>query len=158
MHPNLRRLAVWLLTAAVLALGFCLPALSFYVWDNNSAGQIVTQALHLRAVEREPLNICHMLHMAYVTDKKTILTRGKYLTPEEAFTQARIALEPLEAPGFPGVDWAGCTLQDYAIVFCISSEDLGKRMTLWSLTVSTAEGASLRVSLEDRTGKVLGFS
>lgn len=154
----MRRIAVWLTTAAVLAVSFSLPSLSFLLWEKNSAGQVLTQPLQLRTSERDPLNICHMLHMAYVTDKKTILTKGKYLTPDAALTQVKIALEPLEELDFLNVDWDRCTLQDYSIVFCISSEDLSKRMTLWSLVLTSGDGAVMRVSLEDRTGTVLGFS
>lgn len=158
MRGTLRRLVVWLLSAAILAVGLYLPTCSFYLWDQGSAGQIVTEPLQLRASEREALNICTMLHMAYVTDKKTILTRGKYLTPDSAFNQAKMALESLEEIAFFQLEWDSCTLQDYSIVFCISSEDLSKRMTLWTLTVTTGKGAVMRISLEDRSGMVLGFS
>ena len=158
MRPALRRLCAGLLTAAVLIFGFCLPTGSFVLWDRNSAVQISTAPLQLRIVGREPLNICHMLHMAYVTDKTTILTQGKYLTPETAFREAAVALEPLEEMDFLQIQWDTCTLQDYSIIFCISSEDLSKRMTLWTLTVTTQEGAVIRVSMEDQTGTVLGFS
>lgn len=154
----MRRLAVGLLTAAVLMLGFCLPSISFFLWDRSSAGQVVTEDLQLRTVDREPLNICNMLHMAYVTDKKAILSRGKYLTPSSAFERAKAALEPIGEMEFFDIEWEDCTLQDYSIVFCISGEDLSKRMTLWTLTITTPQGAVMRVSLEDRTGTVLGFS
>ena len=158
MRSTLRQLAVCLLSAAVLAVGMYLPTFSFYLWDGGSAGQIITEPMQTRALEREPLNICHMLHMAYVTDKKTILTTGKYLTPDTAYNQIKIALKSLEEIPFFCLDWDTCVLQDYSIVFCISSEDLSKRMTLWTLTVTTQEGAVMRISLEDRTGTVLGFS
>ena len=158
MRPALRRLSAGLLTAAVLIFGFCLPTGSFALWDRNSDGQITTEPLQLRTVGRQTLNICHMLHMAYVTDKTTILTRGKYLTPETAFREAAIALAPLEELDFLRIQWDTCTLQDYSIAFCISSEDLSKRMTLWTLTVATQEGAVMRISMEDQTATVLGFS
>lgn len=158
MYATLRRLGLALLAATVLVLGLYLPAASFYFWDRRTAGQISSGVMQLRTVERERLNICHMLHMAYVTDKKTILARGKYLTPETAFRQAISELAPLEEMHLLPVGWEACTLQDYSIVFCISSEDLSKRMTLWTLTAALPEGGLLRVCLEDRSGIVLGFS
>lgn len=152
-----RQIGVALLVAVVLLGSFELPSLTFFFWDRRNAGQIVTEKLYLRMAERESLNICHMLRMVYVTDKQTVLSKGKNLNPEEAFEQAKLGLALLEGLENLPIHLDTCSLQDYAITFRISSEDLSKRMILWALTI-TDGSVVLRVAMEDRTGTVLGFS
>lgn len=146
-----------LVAAAALIIGIFLPSFAFWVQDCNVSEQVFTESL-LRATERESLYICHMLRMAYVTDKQFVLSRGKYLTAEEAFTQAKRSLAGLDTAEILPISWDTCTLQDEVIVFRISKEDLSKRMILWLLSVETADGAAIRITLDDNTGMVLGFS
>lgn len=152
-----KKVAAALLAATVLTAGLLLPSLTFFVQDRGTPEQVFTTALP-RTMERELIPICHMLRMAYLTDKQTILSTGKYLTPEAAFARVKASLKALEGPEFLSIRWDACILQDYGIFFRISSEDLSQRMILWSLTVGTPDGATMRIALDDKTGAVLGFS
>lgn len=147
-----------LLATSVLILGLSMPSLTFYIQDQRISNQLTAQRLVARPSERDSLHICHMLRMAYITDKQTILSTGKYLTAEEAFMQAQVSLHGLQSLDFLSVNWENCTLQDYAIVFRISSEDLSRRMIMWSLIIETEDGAVMHLTLDDKTGMVLGFS
>lgn len=153
----IQRMGAALMAAAALSIGIFLPSFAFWVQDCNVSDQVFTESL-LRATERESLYICHMLQMAYITDKQVTLSRGKYLTAEEAFTQAKRSLAGLDTAEILPISWETCTLLDDVIVFRISNEDLSRRMILWLLTIETADGAVIRLTLDDNTGMVLGFS
>lgn len=156
MRLNIRRTAVALIAVAVLGVGIFLPSFAFWIQDRGISEQVFREELQ-RTAEKGSLHICHLLRMAFLTEKQIILSSGRYFSPEEAYAQAKLSLKTLESLEFLSLDWEGCTLRDYAIVFRISSEDLSRRMILWSLTIETGDGAVIQISLDDKTGVILGF-
>lgn len=153
------RAKVSLLILLILMTGFFLPSLAFSVQDYGIFEDITTGVLENREGNKDSLSKCDMLRMSYLTEKQTILSRGKYrVTAEDAFVQAKLFLDLSEPLKKLNETWDTCLLQDASIVFRISNEDLSKRMLVWSLYITTETGGVVRLVMDDQTGTVLGFS
>ena len=153
------RVKVSLLILLILMTGFFLPSLAFSVQDYGIFEDITTGVLENREGSKDSLSMCDMLRMSYLTEKQTILSRGKYrVTAEDAFIQAKLFLDLSKPLKKLNETWDTCLLQDASIIFRISSEDLSKRMLVWSLYITTETGGVVHLVMDDQTGTVLGFS